>query len=287
MSYGEHEAGHVHHDGHEVHAHQPDSPLRLELVTHLPFSVASVAIGLVVAGIICFLTPTPATGGPEAVPSAAVEDVHDHEHEPADSAGVHHHDHDHEPADTAGVHEHDHDHASGFRPMFHLFHPLHMFFSAAATTAMFWRYDRKILKAIVVGLVGAIGVCGVSDILIPHVSLLVLGVHLPIHICVIEHPGMVLPFAVIGIGVGLLAAMGVARSTVFSHSMHVFVSTMASIFYIIHAFGRLAWIDELGYIFFFVVMAVMVPCCFSDIVFPLAMTRSARAAYARTACCQH
>ena len=36
-----------------------------------------------------------------------------------------------------------------------------------------------------------------------------------------------------------------------------------------------------------VVMAVMVPCCFSDIVFPLAMTRSARAAYARTACCQH
>jgi hypothetical protein len=162
-----------------------------------------------------------------------------------------------------------------------------MFFSAAATTAMFWRYERRFLKAVIVGLVGAIGICGVSDILIPHVSLLILGFHPPIHICVIEHPGMVLPFAAVGIGVGMLAAVGVARSTIFSHSMHVFVSTMASIFYMVHEFGRMAWIDDLGSIFFFVVVAVMVPCCFSDIVFPLAMVRSARAAYAETACCQH
>jgi hypothetical protein len=270
MPHADHEAHHVHQNGCEVHAHQPESPFRLELVTHLPFSVAAVAVGLVVAGVICFLTPVAINGLSEE--TAALSHDHDHDHGPTEACSDPHHGHDHE---------------AGFRPLFHLFHPLHMFFSAAATTAMFWRYDRKILKAVVVGLIGAIGVCGVSDILIPHVSLLILGVRLPMHICVIEHPSMVLPFAAIGIGVGLLAAMGVARSTVFSHSMHVFVSTMASIFYMVHAFGRLAWIDSLGYIFFFVVVAVMVPCCFSDIVFPLALTRSARAAHARTACCQH
>ncbi len=272
MPHPESHEHHVHHEGHEVHIHQPHSPLRMELVTHLPFSVACVAVGLVVAGVICFLAPASTDGTPEATAPAQVGLAHDHEHE---------------APDVAADHGHEHDHEAGFRPLFHLFHPLHMFFSAAATTAMFWRYERRFLKAVVVGLIGAIGICGVSDILIPHVSLLILGFHLPIHICVIEHPGMVLPFAVVGIGVGMLAAVGVARSTIFSHSMHVFVSTMASIFYMVHAFGRMAWIDDLGSIFFFVVVAVMVPCCFSDIVFPLAMVRSARTAYAETACCRH
>ncbi len=270
MSEGKHETGHAHHDGCVVHVHRPDSALRNELVTHLPFSVACVAVGLVVAGIICFLAPASMDGVPEAATPARIGDAHDHE-----------------SAHAAGGHDHGHDHEAGFRPLFHLFHPLHMFFSASATTAMFWRYERRLLKAIVVGMIGAVGVCGVSDILIPHVSLLMLGKHLPMHVCVIEHPSMVLPFAAIGIVVGLLAAMGVGRSTIFSHSMHVFVSTMASIFYMVHAFGRLAWIDSMGYIFFFVVVAVMGPCCFSDIIFPLAMIRSARDAYAKTSCCQH
>lgn len=278
MPHPESREQHVHHEGHEVHIHQPHSPLRTELVTHLPFSVACVAVGLVVAGVICFLAPVSTDGEPQAAAPAQIEHVHDHDHE-----------HEHDSPDGAAHSgcEHEHNHEAGFRPLFHLFHPLHMFFSAAATTAMFWRYERRFLKAVIVGLIGAIGICGVSDILIPHISLLILGSHLPIHICLIEHPGMVLPFAVVGIGVGMLASVGVARSTIFSHSMHVFVSTMASIFYMVHAFGRLAWIDDLGSIFFFVVVAVMVPCCFSDIVFPLAMTRSARTAYAQTSCCQH
>ena len=169
--------------------------------------------------------------------------------------------------------------------MFHLFHPLHMFFSAAATTAMFWRYERRAIKAILVGLIGAIGVCGTSDILMPHVSLQLLGKTFPLHICIIEHPGLVLPFAIVGVVVGLLAAMGVAKSTIFSHSIHVFVSTMASIFYMIQGYGRLGWIDDLGWIFCFVVLAVMVPCCFSDIIFPLAMSTKARKAHAQKACC--
>ena len=106
------------------HTHAGVSPLRTELTEHLPFSVSSVALGLIVAGIICAL-----------VPEGAVSPT----------------------ASDAG-----HEGLSGgpATPLFHLFHPSHTFFSAAATTAMFWRYDRKLWLAVLIGLVGAIGVCG-------------------------------------------------------------------------------------------------------------------------------
>jgi hypothetical protein len=248
---------HIHHhdaktrpQGEPVPLHERSSALLVELRDHLPFSVSAVAIGLIVAGTMCILVSG-------FVEEGVAEAVHDH----------------------AGCDE-AHDHGPPFAQLFfHLFHPAHMLFSAAATTAMFRRYDRKIAKAIIVGIVGAIGVCGVSDIIMPHISLSILGVETPWHICVVEHPGLVLPYAGIGVLVGLLASGGVVRSTVISHSLHVLASSMASIFYMVGPLGIVAWIDRAGEVFLFVVLAVMLPCCVSDIVFPLLMTRAGRAQY--------
>lgn len=282
------------------------SALLLELRNHLPFSVSSVVLGLILAGTICILCAGLTPGVcPESAEPAVAEAHHDEapegvaEHAAADE----HAGHDHAehaggshaaPAPVSAVEGHDHDdedqHAHAHGPaqlFFHLFHPAHMFFSAAATTAMFFRYERRVLKAIIIGMIGAIGVCGVSDIVMPHVSLMILGVRPPWHICIIEHPMLVLPFALIGVAVGLGASLGVTRSTLFSHSLHVFASTMASIFYMVGPLGMLAWIDELGMVFLFVALAVMIPCCVSDIIFPLVMTSSGRARYGgeEHACC--
>jgi len=218
------------------------SAILIELREHVPFSVAAVAIGLIVAGAICVLG-----FGREAAEAVA---EHEHEYVP-------------DPA----------------RLFFHLFHPAHMLFSAAATTAMFYRYEKKTAKAIVIGMIGAIGVCGISDIAMPHASLLLLGTPTPLHICVWEHPSLVLPFAVVGVFVGVAAAESVVRSTLISHSLHVLASTMASIFYMVGPLGIIAWIDDLGKVFVFVVLAVMVPCCVSDIVFPLLLTKRGRDKY--------
>lgn len=144
---------------------------------------------------------------------------------------------------------------------------------------MFCRYDRNVLKAIIIGLIGAVGVCGVSDIVMPHLSLLILGTQTPWHICALEHPSLSLPFAAVGVAVGIAASGGVMRSTIISHSLHVFASTMASIFYMVGPLGMVAWIEDLGKVFMFVVVAVVVPCCLSDIVFPLFMSKSARKRY--------
>lgn len=180
-------------------------------------------------------------------------------------------------APVAPHHVHaDHPGESSMYALFHLFHPAHMFFSAAATTAMFWRYERRWAKAIVIGLIGSMGVCGLSDIVLPQVSLMFMGVRGPWHICIWDHPGIVIPFAATGVFVGFVASSDVVRSTLFSHSLHVLVSTAATVFYLIVPFEPLAWIDSLGQIFLFVVLGVVGPCCFSDIIFPLLMRREAR-----------
>ena len=233
-----------HDHSHHAHAagsdhHAPPSALLLELRDHLPFSVSAVVLGLILAGTICVLSAGLDSGvQPEhehtaacahlhgETPTGVVPDTHaGHDHatdEHVDDAhmldmhaGPEH------PAESADAEGHAHVHSPA-QLFFHLFHPAHMFFSAAATTAMFFRYERRLLKAILIGMIGAIGICGVSDIVMPHVSLMLLGVKPPWHVCIIEHPMLVLPFAVIGVGVGLGASLGVTRSTLFSHSLHVF-----------------------------------------------------------------
>jgi len=155
--------------------------------------------------------------------------------------------------------------------LFHCFHPTHMLLSAAATTAMFWRYDKGLVKAVLVGLVGSVGVCGISDVIMPFLGGTLLGVDMHLHLCVIEHPLLVTPFAAMGVIAGLLAADQIPRATFFSHSSHVLVSSMASVLYLV-SFGLTDWVQRMGLVLLIVILAVVVPCCTSDILFPLAFT---------------
>lgn len=153
--------------------------------------------------------------------------------------------------------------------LFHVTHAGHILLSAITTTAMFWKHEKRILKAILVGLVGSITICGISDILIPYLGGKLLGMDMAVHICLIEEPGLVIPFAVFGVLAGLLVPAAVEKSTEYSHSAHVLFSSSASIIYLL-AFGFTDWVHFLGSVFIITVVAVAIPCCVSDIVFPLA-----------------
>jgi len=113
--------------------------------------------------------------------------------------------------------------------LFHILHPSHIIFSAIATTAMFWKHEKKLIKAVLVGFLGSIAICGISDIFFPFWGGLILGADMHFHICIIQEPGIVFPFAVIGVLAGLTVSKSFERSTEFSHSAHVFISSMASI----------------------------------------------------------
>jgi hypothetical protein len=161
------------------------------------------------------------------------------------------------------------------KSMFHLFHPAHMLLSATATTAMFWKHERRLFKAILIGFFGAVLLCGVSDIIIPFLGGRLLGASLELHICILEDPLLVMPFLFIGIFTGIVAAESIPRATFFSHTAHVFVSSIASVLYLV-AFGFVNWITLTGAVFVLVFLAVVIPCCLSDIVFPLLLVKRSK-----------
>ena len=154
------------------------------------------------------------------------------------------------------------------KELFHIFHPIHILLSAVTTTAMFWKHERHFLKVLSIGFAGSIIICGLSDILLPYLGGEMLGIHMDLHICALSHPSIVISFAAIGVAMGFLVPSAIEKSTEFSHSMHILVSSMASILYLI-SFGFSQWTGMIGGVFFITFLAVILPCCLSDIVFPL------------------
>jgi hypothetical protein len=160
---------------------------------------------------------------------------------------------------------------SEVRWSFHVLHPLHVCLSAITTTAVFWRAERRLLRTILVGGFGSVIPCGLSDYIVPFVGGRVLGQAMELHICLLEHPMVVLPFLVLGIVAGFLLEQPLSGGSVFSHGAHVFVSSLAALVYLV-SYGFTGWLTDITLVFpvlFVVVMAVWVPCCMSDIVIPV------------------
>lgn len=154
---------------------------------------------------------------------------------------------------------------------FHILHPMHLCLSAIATTSVFWRHERRLLKAVLVGFFGTILPCGFSDYVFPFLGGKILAQSMELHICLIEHPVLVLQFTLLGILAGLLFEERMSYSSVFSHGAHVFVSSLASLLYLV-SFGLTGWMTEVMLVFpvfLIIVVAVWIPCCISDIVIPI------------------
>lgn len=147
---------------------------------------------------------------------------------------------------------------------FYTLHPLHVVLSAIATTAMYMRHSKgKVWAAILIGYVGSIGIDTISDAIIPYLGGTLLGIKMEFEVPFIEKWWLINPMALIGITIGYQK-----QATKFPHYGHVLLSTWASLFYFT-AFGVAHWIPLLHLIFLFLFLAVWLPCCISDIVFPL------------------
>ena len=154
--------------------------------------------------------------------------------------------------------------------VFYVLHPLHVVLSAGVTTALYRKYTRgRIIPAILVGYLGSIGVATLSDSVVPFIGELLLDLpHAEAHIGFIEEWQIVNPAALLGIAIGFWIS-----HTRFPHAGHVLISTWASLFHTIMALDEtVEWIQFLP-IFVFLFLAVWLPCCLSDIVFPLLFTK--------------
>ena len=157
---------------------------------------------------------------------------------------------------------------------FYISHPLHVLLSALVTTAMYMRYRRaRLWAAILIGWTGSIGIATISDAFLPYLSGSLLNAQMEFHVPFIEEWWINL-VALAGIAIGYRK-----QATKIPHFGHVLVSTWASLFYFT-AFGIADWIHLLPLIFLFLFLSVWIPCCTSDIIYPLLFVREKRELYA-------
>ena len=162
--------------------------------------------------------------------------------------------------------------------VFYILHPVHVVLSALVTTAIYKRYGRgRLWAAVLIGYSGSIGIATLSDAIIPYLGGALLHIPMQFHAPFIETAKI--PFlgiakwqvvnsaAVLGIVIGYFRP-----TTKFPHAGHVLLSTWASLF-CFTAFGIANWIPLLPFVFLFIFLAVWLPCCVSDIVYPLLFLR--------------
>ena len=150
--------------------------------------------------------------------------------------------------------------------VFYVLHPLHVVLSAIVTTSLYRKYGNgKIWAAILIGYLGSVGIATLSDSIIPFLGESLLNLpNAGIHIGFIEEWQIVNPAALFGIAIAIWKPV-----TRIPHSGHVLASTWASLFHTIMALETTVSGIELLIIFIYLFLAVWLPCCLSDIIFPL------------------
>jgi hypothetical protein len=150
--------------------------------------------------------------------------------------------------------------------LFWSLHPAHVFLSALVTTGVYRLYGhRSPLKIFLIGYIGSVGIGSVSDSLIPYVGEWLLNLpHRELHLGFIEKWWLVNPLAILGISVACFYP-----KTKFPHAGHVLLSTWASLFHMMMALGNHVEFNQLLIVLLFLFLSVWIPCCTSDIIFPL------------------
>ena len=200
--------------------------------------------------------------------------------------------------------------------LFLVFHPAHVVLSAIVTASLFKLYDKRssLLKIVVIGYLGAIGVATISDCILPFFGETILGVAVPTHGALHSHEDGQEPEDAHGHGhshshgdpheTGTTAQHGGLRDrlhlgfiedwyivnpaallgiliayfrprTKFPHAGHVLISTWASSFHVLMNTHRELTPIMLAVVFLVLFIAVWLPCCVSDIVFPMLFVKSA------------
>jgi hypothetical protein len=156
---------------------------------------------------------------------------------------------------------------------------------------------KRFLLVLLVGYFGSIGIATLSDIIIPHIGSELLGLDVPTHAHIHEqgessedvdihnnetehhgskiHLGFIEEWYIVNPAafLGVLIAYFLPR-TKFPHAGHILVSTWASSSYLLMNMGGEITVGAVGGIFVILFLATWLPCCISDIIFPLLFVKS-------------
>lgn len=157
-----------------------------------------------------------------------------------------------------------------FETFFWTLHPFHVFLSALVTAGMYRLHGSgRAWPTLVIGYCGSIGIGSLSDCIVPYIGEALLGMpNRGVHLGFIEKWWLVNPMAIAGIAIAYWRP-----TTRFPHAGHVLLSTWASLSHVVMAMGEAIGLFTSVVVALFVFIAVWVPCCTSDIAFPLVFTR--------------
>lgn len=165
----------------------------------------------------------------------------------------------------------------GATVLFHCFHCMHLVFAATGTILTFLRFSSSMLKGLLIGTLSPIVFCMTSDAILPYLGGRMFGVPMKLHLCFVTDVWNVIPFLVVGIINGFVMSRHrgsvLSMYSIFSHMLHILVSALASMFYLV-SYGFSDWYCYIGIVFVFIIFAVVVPCTMSDLVVPILFAKA-------------
>jgi hypothetical protein len=147
--------------------------------------------------------------------------------------------------------------------LFYIFHPTHIFFSSLVSAAILYKYNKKWLYSLFLGGIISIIVGTTSDVIFPYLGSLLFHIPISFHLPFLEHPVLIFGSMILGGSAGVMF-----KTTKVPHFLHVFISVLASLLYIF-SYSTDFSILNIVLIFFITGLSVTIPCCLSDIVFPV------------------
>lgn len=147
--------------------------------------------------------------------------------------------------------------------LFFVIHPLHIFASAIVSSAIFYKYKKNFIQALLIGIFSSIFIGTISDIIFPYLGALIFQLNTTFHLSLIEEPLEIISISIFGGIIGITT-----KWTKLPHLIHVLLSVFASLLYLI-TFSTITTTLHFIIAFLIVFVAVLIPCCISDIILPL------------------
>lgn len=143
----------------------------------------------------------------------------------------------------------------------------HLFFASLTPAALFSIYRRTLRLGISLAVISSALTCTLSDIVFPYLGGLLLNYRMLFHVCIVEEPILSWTFIFGGALLGYILSQYVRRLSRYTHSAHIFLSSLAAGLYLV-AFG----VDVLSFkalLFIPILMvSVLTPCVMNDIGVP-------------------